>query len=281
MSARRGAGGGVSSDVSFAVCTSLPNFSSLRSGSQVDAPWMRGWRRRAGRAPAEPEPQRLPGWTLVSQVQVGCQARGWGRRGAAGAWSRARGSGAPLLSRRAAAAAAGAGRRESGPAEPARSLTPRGAPGAAAAAAQAADNELASEPSPGRFGPGAPRLVLAVATAVPSEGGPFAAGPGRAASALSAGDTPGRAARPRRWGSHALSPVKRMQPEIGDWGPGDGMVALRTAGGLRGAHAAGHARAGGPEEPSRSQRPRASRLGKVQAEDGRTDSPMLWLCERA
>lgn len=42
--------------------------------------------------------------------------------------------------------------------------------------------------------------------------------------------------------------LERMQREIGDRGPGDGVVALRTAGGLRRAYAAGHARAGGPEE---------------------------------
>lgn len=90
MSARHGAGGGFFSDVSFAIRTSLPNFSSLRSGSQVDAPWMRGSRRGAGRAPAEPEPKRLPGWTRASQVQVGCQARRRGRRRAAGGvWLRA------------------------------------------------------------------------------------------------------------------------------------------------------------------------------------------------
>lgn len=108
MSARHGAGGGFSSEVSFAICTSLPNFSSLRSGSQVDAPWMRGSRRGAERAPAEPEPQRLRGWTPASQVQVGCQAPGWGRQGAAGG-GLAPGSGAPPRSGRAARAAAGLG----------------------------------------------------------------------------------------------------------------------------------------------------------------------------
>lgn len=73
----------------------------------------------------------------------------WGRRGAAvGGLALGSGLRRPSAgSGQAAPAAAGAGRRESGPAEAARSLTPRGAHGAvvAVAAAAQADNELASK----------------------------------------------------------------------------------------------------------------------------------------
>ena len=262
MSARHGAGGGFFSDVSFAIRTPLPNFSSLRSGSQVDAPWLRGSRRGAGRAPAEPEPKRLPGWTRASQVQVGCQARRRGRRRAAGGCL-APGSGAPPPSGRAAPGAARAGRRESGLAEAARSLTPRGAPGAAAAAAAAttaqADNELASARSRGRFGPRDPRPSLPEATAAASGGRPLAAGSGRALGAPRAGDPAGRVARP-------APRLGKMRSELGDGGLGGRVVALRTAGGRRGAHATGHARAGCPGE-----RPQESESGRRAASGGPTD----------
>lgn len=64
--------------------------------------------------------------------------------------------------------------------------------------------------------------------------------------------------------------LQRMQLELGDQGPGDGVVALRTAGSLRGAHAAGHARAGGLEKRSQEWAPRRH-LALGAAGRGRTD----------
>lgn len=222
---------------------------------------MRGSRRGAGRAPAEPEPKRLPGWTL------GFSGTSWvpGAAAAAatsGGWCLAPGSGAPPRSGRAAPGAARAGRRESGLAEAARSLTPRGAPGAAAAAAATtaqADNELASARSRGRFGPRDPRPSLPEATEAPSRGRPLAAGSGRALGAPRAGDPAGRVARPP-------PRLGKMRSELGDGGLGGGVVAPRTAGGRRGAHATGHARGGCPGE-----RPQESESGRRAAGGGPTD----------
>lgn len=269
---RHGAGGGLSSDVSFAIRTSLPNFSSLRLGSQVDVPWMRGSWRGAGRAPAELEPQRLPGWSLASQVQVGCpggdKRRGW-----------VSGSGAPPRSGQAAPGAARAGRRESGPAEASRSLTPRGAPGAVAAAAAQADNELGSARSRGRFGPRDPRPSLPEATSAPSGGRPLAAGAARAPGAPRAGDPAGRAARRqrRRQGSHA--PLLDSGECGRSSGTGDPMVGRwrcgpREAGGGRTPR--------GTHEPAEQENSPRSRNpgGALQAEDRRTHSSVLSPCER-
>lgn len=114
--------GGFSSEVSCALGTSLPNFSSLRSSapSQVDCALDAGLHPRGARAPAEPEPQRFSGWTRASQVQVGCQARAWARGGAAArvlAGLRGdRGSGAPPRLGRAARVGEGARRAASLPA---------------------------------------------------------------------------------------------------------------------------------------------------------------------
>ena len=88
-------------------------------------------------------------------------------------------SGAPPRSGRAVPGSARAGRRESGPAEAARSLTPHGALRAvAAAAAEAttaqADNELASARraqaglGPATLGPASPRQSASPAEGVPS-----------------------------------------------------------------------------------------------------------------
>lgn len=148
-----------------------------------------------------------------------------------------------------------------------------------AAPAAQADNELASSRAEAGLGPAPLGSFSPWLLRSPERGGPFAAGPSRAPSALRAGDTPGRAAGPRRWRSHAPSPAQRMQPETGDWGPGDGMAALRTAGGLRGARAAGRLGPAVPKDGPRVSSPRLPAPGA--AGGGRTDRPTLGLRERA
>lgn len=201
-----------------------------------------------------------------------------------GGWRSGSGLRRPSAFRPGSAGGGGAGRREPGPAEAARSLTPRGAPGAEAAAAAQADNELASAPSRGRFEPRVPRPSLPSALRRQQRGRPLAAGPDH----LRAPRAPGTPQKglPGGGAGARMPPLwlERMQPERGDRGPGEGVVALRTAGRPRGAHAAGHARAGCPEEQpqeSESGRPHAAPLWKLQAEDGRTDTPVLSPCERA
>lgn len=114
--------GGFSSEVSCALGTSLPNFSSLRSTapSQVDCALDAGLHSRGARAPAEPEPQRFSGWTRASQVQVGCQARAWARGGAAArvlaGWRGGSGIRRPSASRPGSAGGEGARRAASLPA---------------------------------------------------------------------------------------------------------------------------------------------------------------------
>lgn len=128
---------------------------------------MRGWRCRAGRAPAEPEPQRLPaGLGSLRYKLVAKSGDGGGEERPVGVWLRAP---APLhVPARQRRRRPGLGEGSPGQQRLRVSLTLRGAPGAmvvtaAAAAAAQADNELASTPSRGRFG-----LGVHEATAVPS-----------------------------------------------------------------------------------------------------------------
>lgn len=194
-----------------------------------------------------------------------------------GGWGSGSGPRRPSArSGRAAPAAAGAGRRESGPAEAARSLTPRGVPGAVAAAAAAqADNELASAPSRGRFGPCAPRPSLPEAAAAPSGG----ASPRRRSWPRSGLPAP-RGSRGK--GCQAAAPgLARPFPASRDchrsWGTGD-----RVMGWWR----CGQPEAGGGRTPRgtcgpavhkngpRSRNPGASRRPALEASGGgRTDRP--------
>lgn len=150
-----------------------------------------------------------------------------------------------------------------------------------AAPAAQADNELASSRAEAGLGPAPLGSFSPWLLRSPERGGPFAAGPSRAPSALRAGDTPGRAAGPRRWGSHAPSPAQRMQPETGDWG--DLAMGWRRCG--QPEACGGRAPRGGSGRRCRravpESAPRASPLRELQAEDGRTDRPTLGLRERA
>lgn len=222
MSARHGAGGGFSSDVSFAICTSLPNFSSLRSGNQVDAPWMRGSRCRLGALPRSPSRRGSPAGLGFLRYKLGA------RRGSGGGEDR-RESGPGLAAPAPLRFPAGQRRRRRRRPELGIGSLGRRRLRAASLPAALPARWRRQRPRPrqtmnlrarraglGRFGPGAPRPGLPEATAVLSGGRPLAAVLA-ALRAIRALGTP-REGLPSG-GARACTPLpwlERMQREIGD-----------------------------------------------------------------